>query len=89
MTGWGTPHHWMGFPHHDWMGHPHPPTMTGWGTPHHDWMGYPPSPTSIASTCYPAGGMPLAFTQEDFLVYVKIITFRDTRACCLVNVKFY
>ena len=37
------------------------------GTPHHDWMGYPP-PTSIASTCYAAGGMPLAFTQEDFLV---------------------
>ena len=44
-----------------------PPTMTGWGTPHHDWMGYPPI-TSIASTCYVAGGMPLAFTQEDFLV---------------------
>ena len=35
------------------------------------WMGYP-SPvrrqSSIASTCYMAGGMPLAFTQEDFLV---------------------
>ena len=40
-----------------------PPTMTGWGTPHHDWMAYPPPPTSIASTCYAAGGMPLAFTQ--------------------------
>ena len=52
MTGWGTP-----------------PTMTRWGTPHHDWMGYPPPPaTSIASTCYAAGDMPLAFMQEDFLV---------------------
>ena len=29
--------------------------------------GYPPPP-SIASTWYAAGGMPLAFTQEDFLV---------------------
>ena len=71
-------HDWMGYPpqwldgiphpHHDWMGYPPPPTMTGWGTP-------PPppppppwfDPTSIASTCYTAGGMPLAFTQEDFL----------------------
>ena len=33
-------------------------------------LGYPPPirQSSIASTCYPAGGMPLAFTQEDFLV---------------------
>ena len=31
----------------------------------------PPPPTAIARTCfgYAAGGMPLAFTQEDFLVY--------------------
>ena len=40
-----------------------PLSRTGWGTP---------SPigrqSSIASTCYTAGGMPLAFTQEDFLV---------------------
>ena len=46
----------------DWM----PP-------PHRDWMGYPPPPpigrqSSIASTCYAEGSMPLAFTQEDFLV---------------------
>ena len=27
-----------------------------------------PPPTSTASTCYAAGGVPLAFTQEDFLV---------------------
>ena len=33
-------------------------------------MGYPPPITqsSIASTCYVEGGVPLAFTQEDFLV---------------------
>ena len=32
---------------------------------------YPPTPirqSSVASTCCAAGGMPLAFTQEDFLV---------------------
>ena len=54
-TGWGTPPIW------DWMGY-HPPSGTGWGTP---------SPvrrqSSIASTCYAAVGMPLAFPQ-DFLV---------------------
>ena len=44
-----------------------PPSRPGWGTP-------PPSrlagvpPTSIASTCYMVGRMPLAFTQEDLLV---------------------
>ena len=41
-----------------WIGR-YPP-MTGWGTP---------PPTSIASTWYAAGGMPLAFTQEDFLFF--------------------
>ena len=30
------------------------------------WMGYPS--ISKASTCYAVGGVPLAFTQEDFLV---------------------
>ena len=44
--------------------------------PHHDWMGYPPPwqdwiPPSIASTCYAVGGMLLAFTQEDFLVWIS------------------
>ena len=37
--------------------------------PIQDWMGYPHPvrrQISIASTCYAAGGMPLAFTQEDF-----------------------
>ena len=56
-------------------GVPHP--RSGWwgGTqvpPHHqDWMGYPPPirKDSIASTCYAADSKPLAFTQEDFLVF--------------------
>ena len=34
--------------------------------------GYPIQ-NSIACTCYAAGGMPLAFTQEDFLVYLIIM----------------
>ena len=28
--------------------------------------------SSIASTCYPAGGVPLAFTQEDLLVIISL-----------------
>ena len=31
----------------------------------------PPSRSSIACTCYAAVGMPLAFTQEDFLVFMQ------------------
>ena len=71
--GWGTPPPWnwatprpgMGYPQHyqDLAGVPpwmeYPPHL-GWGTP--------PRQSSIASTCYAAGGMPLAFTQEDLLV---------------------
>ena len=37
--------------------------------------GYPPGQSSTASTCYAEGGVPLAFTQEDFLVS---IIFNDT-----------
>ena len=45
----------------DWMGYPLPPSQ--------NWMGYPLiRQSSIVSTCYVAGGMPLAFTQQDFLV---------------------
>ena len=40
-----------------------PPSKTGWGTPSHP-------PISKASTCYAAGGVPIAFTQEDFLVTI-------------------
>ena len=56
-TGWG-PIPWV----KEWLGYP--PLIE-------DWMGYPPpiSQSSIASTCFAADGMPLAFTQEDFLVW--------------------
>ena len=62
------------------------PTLAGGGT-YLGWGGYLPwqggtlwgggVPTfpcrnSIACACYAAGGMPLAFTQEDFLVICKI-----------------
>ena len=49
-----------------------PPSKISRGYPHPglDWV--PPSPIrrqiSIASNCYTVGGVPLAFTQEDFLV---------------------
>ena len=49
------------------MGQGTPPDL-GWGNPPQTWDGVPPP--GIASTCYAAGGMPLAFTQEDFLVYL-------------------
>ena len=68
----GTP-----FPGLDWRV-PHP--RSGWGVPilaRTGW-GTPPPPirqSSIASTCYVAGGMPLAFTQEDLLVIKLISTF--------------
>ena len=52
-----------GYPPGSGMGYP-PPDL-GWGTPQ-TWDRVP-SP-SIGSTCYAVGGMPLAFTQEDFLV---------------------
>ena len=59
----------QGTPHHQdlarvpsaWDGVPPTPDV-GWGTP-------PTRQSSIASTCYAAGGMPLAFTHEDFLVF--------------------
>ena len=46
------------------------PCLVG-GTP-----SLPPPPiaqSSIASTCYAVGGVPLAFTQEDFLVPAKFL----------------
>ena len=60
--GWGTPRTWDGVP---------PAPQTWDGVPPQTWDGLALPPTrqiSIASTCYMAGGMPLAFTQEDFLV---------------------
>ena len=52
--GWGTPPAGV------------PPVP--WGTP--PLAGVPPWQSSIACTCYAAVGMPLAFMQENFLVYL-------------------
>ena len=56
--------------------HPHPGQRGGAGTPlpHRPGQipgrgGGTPYWNSIAGTCYAAGGMPLAFTQEDFLIF--------------------
>ena len=58
-TGWGYPS----------MG-------TGWGYPHQDWI-LEPHPlrrqSSRANTCYVAGNMPFAFTQEVFLVCFALL----------------
>ena len=61
------------------------------GVPH-VWGGYPisrPPPiaqSTIASTCYAAGGVPLAFTQEDFLVCKGVFTRSDP---VTVTIRFY
>ena len=50
---------WMGYPHQDWMGKPPSPIKTAWGYPRQEIR---------RQSSYAAGGMPLAVTQEDFLV---------------------
>ena len=66
-----------------WWGYVgYPPTRSGWwgeGT-----WGTPPTirQSSIASTCYSEGGVPLVFTQEDFLVYIDFqCKFTDDFGC--------
>ena len=57
---------WLGYP---WLGPGYPPATTG--ISHQLGLGYSPPPprqNSRACTCYAVGGMPLAVTQEDFLV---------------------
>ena len=50
--------------------------------------GPPLPPPAIARSCYvyAAGGMPLAFTQEDFLVLnvfvINLLFEEKTRGCC-------
>ena len=69
MTG-GTPSSWQGYPIQP-MGYPHLPEG---GVPHPANGGTLIQPVggteqnSRVSTCYTAGGMPLAFMQENFLV---------------------
>ena len=68
---WGTP-----LPRPE-MGYPPPPDLR-WGI-------FPIAQSSIASTCYTAGGVPLAFTQEDCLVLLcvnsKEFTIANTKVC--------
>ena len=56
-----------------WMGVPPASTPPA---PLSGWMGYPPPPPRTqgrtVSTCYTVGGMPLAFTQENFLVLIIV-----------------
>ena len=84
--GPGTPQTWDGVPPHDRvppdLGSGTPPDL-GPGTPP-TWHWVPPKTwdwvpppdqvrirqSSTASTCYAAGGVPLAFTQEDILVFI-------------------
>ena len=77
-ASWGTPHRSTplsasqgGYPGYSPTGVPlHPGQIPGWG-------GGTPYRSSIACTCYTAVGMPLAFTQEDFLVYKHRSTFQS------------
>ena len=50
------------------LGLEYPPAMAGVPPPPPSRDGIPPRQNSRASTCHAAGGMPLAVTQEDFLV---------------------
>ena len=80
--GWGTPRPGQdGAP--PWPGLDGVPPRPGTGYPPRPGMGYPPPNWDIASTCYAAGGMPLAFTQEDFLVTFMSETFRGKEAFTL------
>ena len=67
----------MGYPLAGARYHPCPP-------PPQPGMGYPPPPgyDNRWSTCYAAAGMPLMFTQEDFLVFI-------TCACVLHFTLFH
>ena len=71
---WYPPAPGMGYPPGPGMGYLPPdmgwgtPQDLGWGTTPQTWDGVPPRQVRIVNTCYAEGGMPLAFTQEDFLV---------------------
>ena len=69
LDGWGVPQVWMVLGTKVWMVGG-TPGLDGGGTSGLDGGGYPPTirQNCIVSTCYLAGGMPLAFRQEDFLV---------------------
>ena len=69
---------------------PPPTQQAGWGTPLPIGLdrGTPWRQRSRASTCYAVGGMPLAFTQEDFLVYFKLYPFRTLLSSDCIRTLF-
>ena len=78
----GTPFCWpMGYPGY-------PPSKIGWGTPppfRPGMRGYPrylPPQLAKRSTYYAAGGVPLAFTQEDFLAKSFSVLISGDGLCC-------
>ena len=102
-SGWGVPHPRSGqggTPSQVWMGVPHP--RSGRGLPHFaDWgtQGTPLSRpgtegtrgtplVSKASTCYATGGVPLAFTQEDFLFCVIVFIRLHKNTCQIIKDTF-
>ena len=73
----GYPHPGRGYP--TWEGVPPPIQVRS------QYGGSTPYRSSIACTCYAAGGVPLAFTQEDFLViYVGIFIITETSKKILI-----
>ena len=71
-----------------------PPQELGPGTPPDLGPGIPPDQvwirqSSTASSCYAAGGEPLAFTQEDFLVYFLLLHGESVSLVCFdCNIVF-
>ena len=78
--GRGLPQVWMvgGYP---WVWMVGGYLRSGSGVPQ-SWMeGVPIRHNSIVSTCYPAGDMPIAFTQEDFLFSFAKFGIASEKSC--------
>ena len=97
----GTPlcQDWMGYPPVR-TGYGYSPVKTGWGYPLPlglDW-GNPPPPSGLdggsphqeigRQSSYAAGGMPLAFKHEDFLV-PKVVQGQRCSMCCEFPIYFH
>ena len=82
--GTTTPYPESGYPLSSWLGCP---LSRYWGTPIVLDGGAPPPgrQSNTASTCYMAGGMPFAFTKEDFLVWSNFIFIFRWLFCSLVG----
>ena len=76
--GWGRGYPFLHPPPSAGWGTP-PLSKTGWGTPIQDWMGYTPLPVVRRQS----SSMPLAFMQEDFLVYLVFHSKMLKWSCCL------